>query len=302
MKIIFKAILLVIFSSATLFSGTIGLATGSTQGTYYYMGKNIKAVCGDSLNINVIKTQGSVDNIEKLLTSLSVQVGMAQSDALFAYDILNKGKKITKKIKSLYPLYNEQLHIITRKGENVRRFSDLDGKRVSVGSKGSGRNLTHTVLSNILGLKWVAKYSKSYLDDVVDLMNGKIDAILIVAGAPTSSLYAISRDISGLEKHIQLNSIDRETQLSNLYNRDVIPAGTYSFQDGTIYTYSVKSILITWQYSRGSSNYKNVEELFQCIDRELPILKKHGNPQWKEVKFTHDMGWPYNHEIVSKNK
>jgi TRAP transporter TAXI family solute receptor len=300
---IFKYFLAFLMLSSFSFAGTLGFATGSQEGTYYHMAQEIKDRCqSETLDINVFETKGSIDNIEKLLSSSKVQLGFTQADAIVGYHILNEDKGIDRRIKALYPLHSEQIHIITEKDFVVRKFSDLNGKRVGIGNRGSGRNITHTVLTQLLDLNWVAKYSDSVADDIVKLLKGELDAVFIVAGAPTNLFEKVN-----LKRSIRLNSIRREPALhrggfSKLYNRDTIPARTYSFQKEEVSTYSVQSIIATYNYKKGKPTYRSLEELFKCVDRNLPRFRRNGMFQWDTVEFTKYMGWPKNHQIVEENK
>src|SRR5437763_14175472 len=49
----------------------------------------------------------------------------------------------SKKIKMVFPLYNEEIHLLAKKG--INSFDDLANKRVAIGREGSGtRSEEHT--------------------------------------------------------------------------------------------------------------------------------------------------------------
>jgi len=126
----------------------LGVITGSEKGTYYQFGLNFQALGKpNGINVNVLPSKGSIENIFAVYQKPGVQVGIVQSDVLaFVARVQSDPalQRIAKKIKMVFPLYNEEVHLLARKG--IASFDDLADKRVAIGREGSGTFLTVRLL------------------------------------------------------------------------------------------------------------------------------------------------------------
>jgi hypothetical protein len=69
-----------------------------------------------------------------------------------------------------------------------------------------------------------------------------------------------------------------------------IPANTYSWQDQTIPTVAVKSVLISYDFRGG--NCENVGKVAKIINENLEWLRVNGHPKWKSVDLNYPLkGW-----------
>jgi TRAP-type uncharacterized transport system substrate-binding protein len=74
-------------------------------------------------------------------------MGIVQSDVLaFVARVQTDPvlQRIAKKTKMVFPLYNEEIHLLGKKG--IADFDDLAGRKVAVGRDGSGTYLTARLL------------------------------------------------------------------------------------------------------------------------------------------------------------
>ena len=126
----------------------VGVITGSEKGTYYQFGLDLqKLVKPNGINVTVHPSKGSIENIFAVYQRPGVQLGIVQSDVLaFVARLQNDPvlTRIAKKTKMVFPLYNEEMHILGKRG--IADFDDLAGKRVAVGRDGSGTYLTARLL------------------------------------------------------------------------------------------------------------------------------------------------------------
>ncbi|MCI5139331.1 MAG: TRAP transporter substrate-binding protein, partial [Candidatus Electrothrix sp. AR1] len=113
----------------------MGIVTGGTKGTYMRIGYDIsKLVEQHGVHLKVHPSNGSLDNIADVYERKDVQLGIVQSDTLAS--IRSSGdselKNITEKIRMIFPLYNEEMHLIA--SHSINSFADLEGKKVAIGS------------------------------------------------------------------------------------------------------------------------------------------------------------------------
>lgn len=113
----------------------IAMVTGGEGGGYHQFGLALKErLAEDGLTLELHSTRGSMDNLERLTAdSPDVQLGLIQSGTTRLIE-----RSRLKKLEGLAALYHEPLWLFQRAGLQVEQLSDLHGKRVAVGSEGSG--------------------------------------------------------------------------------------------------------------------------------------------------------------------
>src|SRR5215813_14800640 len=164
----------------------MGIATGSEKGTYYQFGLNLQRLMKPhNINLTVAPSKGSVDNIFAVYQRPATQLGVVQSDVLAFVARVETDpvlKRIAKKIKMVFPLYNEEVHILGRK--NINDFDELADKRVAVGREGSGTYLTARLLFKVAEVEPRQMVNIDTDEALAELKAGRIDAMFYVAGAP----------------------------------------------------------------------------------------------------------------------
>src|SRR5262245_27850479 len=132
-------------------SADLGVITGSDKGTYYQFGLNLQQlVRPQGIDLTVHTSKGSIENIYAVYQRPGVQMGIVQADVLaFVARVQSDPvlKRIASKTKMVFPLYNEEIHLLGRR--DIAEFDDLAGKRVAVGRDGSGTYLTSRLLFKV---------------------------------------------------------------------------------------------------------------------------------------------------------
>jgi TRAP transporter TAXI family solute receptor len=288
-----RVVVIAVFLFNLLFG--VGIATGGKTGTYYPFGKDIVRAC--NLNMDVYNTKGSLENYKRLLADPKVKFVIMQ------YDVLQYFKKLgnpnVNKIKMIIPLYDEELHIIVRKDAYIENLDDLEDKKVAIGKRGSGTWLTSKLIEKVTNIKF-SEEEIGIVEGLKQLKQNKIDAVITVAGAPTSLLSAFPERAS---QYFRLLSIDN-SNLNKIYTHKIIQANTYKWEDKNINTYGVKSILATFDYKPYQPSYKRVQALYACLKRKISYLKEYGHPKWKEVDIDSfsDVNWPIHSAVLNYNK
>ena len=278
------------------------IVTGSPTGTYYQIGKNLaKYVAPDAcIRLKVLNTHGSVDNAKKLRSSKfpNVKFAIVQNDVMQELILEAKTNKnlqdLVDKLRVIAPLYNEEIHVLSKTNSNIKTFADLKDKRISIGPQGSGTAMTSFLLyKELFGDKPdMANLSRDDFDDALrKLERGDIDAIVKVAGQPVSRLSK-KMDASA-SRHIQLLSYD-EKNSAHLpvisYYTTEIQSKNYPWLDHNVQTLSTKAFLITFDY-RNPRERRYIKSFVESLRNKLPMLQHlatKGNntphPKWKQVK------------------
>jgi TRAP transporter TAXI family solute receptor len=153
------------------------IATGSKSGNYYKTALKYKELLEkQKVQVTILNTKGSVENI-KLIEQGKADVAFVQSGIME-----NKNQNIY----SLASLYYEPLWIFYKnEGYSIDYIIQLIGKKISIGSKGSGtEDLSSTILEvNKIDSTNSTIYNYSDTKGKEELLNGKIDALFIVSSA-----------------------------------------------------------------------------------------------------------------------
>jgi len=177
---------------------TLVMGTGLPGGNYYKFGQLFaeavnKYTRQTGIRIKPRPTDGSVSNLKGLANG-EFQLGITQADV--AYMAWNgKGHwKANGKFKNLctvYRLYTEAVTCVARDGAGIRTSADLRGKRVAMGTEGSG---THVNAVQALATCWLKPSDLAQAlpinpPQAMHLMTqGKLDAFFYTVGHPNIGL------------------------------------------------------------------------------------------------------------------
>lgn len=267
-------------------SAQLGIVTGGSTGTYIEFGKDIqKLLARHGIGLDVHTSKGSLENVFSVYELPKAQMGIVQSDVLAYISTLSspKAQQVASKMRLLFPLYNEEVHILASGA--VSGFEDLSGRRVAVGKKGSGTELTADTILKIADIDVQPVYLGG--SDALDaLKRGDVDAMFYVAGFPVK----LFKDNVNVSDGLQLLPIYSKS-VSEIYNvSSVIPADTYSFLASDIQTVAVKATLITYAYKH--DNCGRVGRVANIIESDIDWLRQNGHPKWQEVDLALNLnGW-----------
>ncbi|MCF6187457.1 MAG: TAXI family TRAP transporter solute-binding subunit, partial [Desulfobulbaceae bacterium] len=286
-KIVLLSLMFFLFSVTMPYAASMGIVTGSTKGTYYQFGLNLAQLLKQhDITLKVSPSNGSVENVYAVFKRPNTQLGIVQADVLAFVSRVQTDpvlRKIARKIKMVFPLYNEEIHLVGR--NTLQSFADLQGKRVAVGKEGSGTYLTARLLFEISGIQPAEMVTIGTNEALAGLKGGTIDAMFYVAGYPVKLL---TTDISA-EDHLVLLPIQNEA-ITGFYPKTTIPAGTYGWQQEDVSTVAVKAVLISYNFR--NANCENVGRVGKLLYENMGWLKQNGHPKWKAVDLDFPLkGW-----------
>jgi hypothetical protein len=167
-----------------------------------------------------------------------LEFGIIQSDVAFAaYHGAGAwtGQPFTG-LRSVFALHPELVTIIARRGAGVREVADLAGKRVNVGSLGSGSRTTWDAIEAELG--WSAAQRGRPTELSADattraLCDGEIDANLLIVGHPSplvrTQLSACAVNLVAITGA----PVDKLLRAMPYYRRGDIPGDLYGLPTDT---------------------------------------------------------------------
>ncbi|GAB6908614.1 TAXI family TRAP transporter solute-binding subunit [Desulfosarcina cetonica] len=268
----------------------LAIATGNAKTTAYQIGMDLKALVKPyNIHLSVCPSNGSVENIYAVYQRPGHHLGLVQSDVMAFVAKLDKDPlmtRINKQVKWVYPLYQQEVHLLARRG--IDTLNDLNGKRVGIGPVESGGYLTGRLLFEITG---VHPQGLAAIDDakaLAAIKAGDLDAMVIVDGSP---VWRLMTDVSASD-HLHLVPVVHEA-IRSFYPAAHIPGGTYAWQKDDVATISVGVILVAYDFH----DYRcdTIGRLAYLMRGNLAWLRANGHPKWKTVRLGENVpGWaPY---------
>jgi uncharacterized protein len=230
--------------------GSLSIATGGTGGVYYPYGGAMGTLLSEKLpNITATaqETNASVDNVLLVQdggADIAFALGDTVADAV-AGKAQCEGREIT--VCTLGKLYDNFTQTVTTSGTGIRTVADLRGKRVSVGSLGSGTEVLALRILEAAGIDPESDIQRSQLgvgETAQALRDGTIDAGFWSGGLPTGALV----DLATTGQMVLLPTGEHTQALASkygpYYQTKDIPAGTYDGQTAASPQVVVPNVLI----------------------------------------------------------
>lgn len=208
------------------------IGTGGTGGTYYPVGGLIgNAISTDKINVSAVATNGSVANVNAIVGG-SLESGFSQADVntwAFTGTGIYEGKPKVEELRAIANLYPESVHVVIKKGLNVKTLADLKGKRVSLDEPGSGTLVNAKAILAAHGVTEKdikAEYLKPQ-QSAEKLKDGSVDAFFSTTGYPQGAITELAAT-AGIELvPISGESRDKILAQYKFFAKDAIPDGAY---------------------------------------------------------------------------
>ncbi|MFQ1608951.1 TAXI family TRAP transporter solute-binding subunit [Aeromonas veronii] len=235
-------------------SQALTIGTGPLNGVYYPTGGAIcrvlnagHALHGDSCTVQ--STRGSMANL-KALDKGDVQLALVQSDVL--HHALHgtgpfSGQGANNELRSLFRLYQESLTLLAAPNSGITTMADIEGKRVYLGNKGAGEQITSQALMAAMGWQpgqFAAYQLKSDSEPLEGLCDGSLDAAFVVAGHPSLAVGALISRCKVRLIPIEGEQIDTLLKQHPYYQRSRIAANLYPGQTTAINNIGMSAELV----------------------------------------------------------
>jgi len=241
------------------------IGTGGTGGTYYPVGGMIaNAISTPTINVSAVATNGSVANVNGIVGG-SMESGFSQADInAWAYTATGifEGRPKIEELRVIANLYPESVHVVVKKGANIKSLADLKGKRVSIDEPGSGTLVNARALLAAFGVA-ERDIRPEYLKQVQSaekFKDGSLDAYFQTTGYPQGTLTELAAT-NGFELlPIEGEQRDKIMAQYKFFAKDRIPDGVYKDVKG------VETIAVGAQWTTTS---KQPDDLVYEITKAL---------------------------------
>lgn len=232
------------FSSTPTYPSIV-IATGPDSGTYQALGTALQRVLeqtGLFERVSLQPTDGSVENMQLIgAQDPSVDLAFVQGDASPSYNA-----------RLITVLYDEVLHILVSKAHaaDISSIYDLHGKRVALGTAGSGtRELSQRVLQHF-GVEVAEDLLLTPAETAEALREGSIDAAFMLNAIPSRLIAELAK--ADAIRFLSLGGAsevgDEAHALELVFpgiKRDTIPRSTYvRLPLNAVHTISVAGMLV----------------------------------------------------------
>ncbi len=252
--------------SAPLADVRLTIATGGVQGVYFTLGTALAQAWRDALHLGatpaVRSTGGSVENVA-LLASGAADVAFCQIDvAAEGLDATATGDPGAR--RALARIYDEFVHIVVPRSSPVTTPAQLQGARVSLGSRTSGVYFTVQRFLSAIGLSPERDLRAAFLGvdaSATALRNGEIDAFFWIGGLPTPSVTKLAAAFPIRLLNLQ-GVLSQVRSVYPLYAAGTVPAATYRIPD-PVTTLLVRNVLLVGAGMADDVAYSLVDTLFR---------------------------------------
>jgi uncharacterized protein len=131
-------------ASSLASASDLRICTGGEAGNYFFAG-NVISKNARSLSIDVVTSQGSVENLDRMLDG-SCDAAIVQSDALMVY--AGRNPRILPVVERAASLYTEVVHLICNTNAKISNIKDLNNTHVIAVGDGTGTAITWEAMSN----------------------------------------------------------------------------------------------------------------------------------------------------------
>jgi TRAP-type uncharacterized transport system substrate-binding protein len=269
---------------------TLKVATGSAKGTYSAMFKEVYQVCGSEVGMVEIASTGSQENITNLVGN-QVNAAFVQSDVLY----WRARTEELGNVKTLLALHPEQIHFVAKAGTKVGGKMGFGGSalenigqlaELKVGAAGGS-----SITSQVIRVQSEIPYSTVIYDNndlaLKALAEGKVDAVLLVGGAPLGSVASLGADYKLLS--IPAGAVEK---LKGVYR----PARLNYPKMGAagVTTVSTDALFVTREY-KTEKMVQSLARFRACASAKVEELKETTgtHPAWQAVDTSNKGKWPY---------
>ncbi len=297
-----------LYSAPALAQVPYKIVTASERGTYIQIGRDIaKYVApGAGIDLTVLPSAGSSENVQRLRYELGVKFALVQSDVYQAFLDLDKSGNaeagaLIRPLRVVMPLYNEEIYFITRADSKLEFVHDIKDAKINLGPLLSGTAMSATTLYRMMFNGPVAEANASYLsneDALVKLTGDKsIDVVVVVAGQPAKLLADMKPEARSLIKLLKFDAGRPESQSAlKTYFQATVRAASYpNLLTEDIPGIAVKAYLVTYDYDR-EGTISQMRKLARSLCQNFATLQASGHPKWREVELALPAlgrGWLY---------
>jgi uncharacterized protein len=275
---------------------TTGIVTGDPHGTAFAAASEIAALItagqetgpnGEvALGVTPMVGDGGLQNIRDVLTLAEADMSIVPAALLNRAPALGLGD-VRRAIVYIAQLYVQEFHLVVP--VTIQDISDLAGKTVNLGVKNSAGAILGGEIFQSLGVK-VNVVNLDQSTAMSAMRTGDIAAVLVLSSKPVGSLasYSILDDGFHLIEIPFLPALGKDFLPVRLTHDDYP-----NLTDYNVNTIGARSVLIAYNWPKGSDHYRLLESLVRILFTRFSELQDGlHHPKWWEVNLAATLpGW-----------
>lgn len=273
------------------------IVTGGERGTYIEIGNDLARLVAKPAGIalEAVTSKGSTENVRRLRNEPGVRLALVQSDVIQAFlDEAENGNadalQMIKPLRALMPLYDEEIHFVTRADSPLNAVHEIRDMRINVGPIGSGTALTATTLYRKMFGTALPERNVSHLSNEEALLmltrDASIDVVVIVAGQPTPLFAEMKPEARQFIKLLRFDAkAPASAAVGDTYMPSSIRASSYpSWLSEDVPALTTKALLVTYDY-QGTDAQQTLARFSRSLCSNFEKLQAEGHPKWQNVRL-----------------
>lgn len=254
----------------------VAIGTGTPGGVYFPLGDSICRMFNldlpqHSLRCAAYPSHGAVANVESLLEG-RIDIGIVSSDVL-ADARSGDGPFVSRgpagALRALFTGQTEAFTIVARRELQIRAATQLRGKRVNLGSPGSGERVSMERVMAALGFApadFAAALELPLAQQHEAFCANALDAIVYMVRHPNGRIDDAIRTCRGVLVDVKGPRIDALLSRHPEYSPAVIAGSTYPSNPDAVTTLGVRTAIITTTRLSEAVAYEITKSVFENID------------------------------------
>jgi TRAP-type uncharacterized transport system substrate-binding protein len=276
--------------SAQVNNWTVGVAGGFFEGTFIRFAVELAKALDDGENLRVlpIVSYGGNENINDLLYLKGVDIAITYTDTFELYKKNGRVRNIEQRINYISELLVGEVYFFAR--PEIKTLKDLEGKKVSLGTKGNSATTTGPIVFERLNIHPELVFVNNTIA-LEKMKTGEIAAIVSTGGKPNDLFIKLKPEpgfhFLAVEYGKQFEDFYLPCPLSHDDYPHLIAVGE------TVDTLCMSAVLAVYNFSKGTDQARRLERFIQYYFERFDRLKQPSfHPKWREVNLTAKIpGW-----------
>ena len=242
----------------------LSLGTGNPGGTFYFIGAGFANLFNKKVpGVRVIaeSTAASEENFHYVIRK-KMDMGLI---SIHVIEPALEKKMDLSGLRLMALGHTSDRHWFVRKDSPIKSISDFKGKRVALGSPGSGTLVSSKMelgAAGKLGLEDIKPAYLSFTESITAIKDGTVDVGVISAGYPVASLLDLARIIPIRLIPYSEQEMKAIMEAYPFYVRVVIPAKTYQGIDTDTLTRGIVTAIFLRQEMSDDLVYQMMKALY----------------------------------------
>jgi len=284
------------------------IVTASERGTYIQIGRDIAKLIAPAADIEleVLPSVGSSENVERLRYEPGVKFAMVQSDVYQAFLDLAAGGNadagaMIRPLRVIMPLYNEEIYFIARSDSPLNFVHEIKDAKINVGPLRSGTAMSATTIFRQMFGAPISEANASFLSNEEALVkltvDKSLDVVVVVAGQPARLLVDMKPEARQLIKLLKFdaNQPPSKAALQTYFAATVRAASYPNLLAEDVPGVAVRAYLVTYNYKLPNTA-DHLGRFARSLCQNFGQLQTQGHPKWREVDLRLPelgQGWLY---------